>query len=208
MSDPKPDIFVYKMTTDNGGAPCVFNNLLSLALCKPKIRKTAEPESLIFGFGGKNYQERLIYVACVTRKLEGPTYYRESEYSSRPDCIYRVECGKAVRKASAVYHADSDQRQKDVGLHFENAFVLLSNDFRYFGRKGTADYKKQYREIKRLIESLGQGHRRYHPEELRKELLALVGEIWKVHPHTMKIGDPIDDDYSRRCNCESRCVIC
>ena len=32
---------------------------------------------------------------------------------------------------------DSDQRKKDVGFHFEKAFVLLSNDFRYFGRKGT-----------------------------------------------------------------------
>jgi hypothetical protein len=27
------------------------------------------------------------------------------------------------------YHVDSDQRRKDVGFHFENAFVLLSSDF-------------------------------------------------------------------------------
>jgi hypothetical protein len=49
------NIYVYKMVADNGGAPCVSNGLLSLAICKPMIRKMAESGSLIFGFGGKNY---------------------------------------------------------------------------------------------------------------------------------------------------------
>jgi hypothetical protein len=31
----------YKLTADNGGAPCVRYGLLSLAICKPMIRKTA-----------------------------------------------------------------------------------------------------------------------------------------------------------------------
>jgi hypothetical protein len=55
MSNPEPDIYVYKMVVDNGGAPCVTRKLLSLAICKPKIRKSAERGSLIFGFGGKQY---------------------------------------------------------------------------------------------------------------------------------------------------------
>lgn len=38
MSNPEPDIYVYKMVADNGGAPCVTGNLLSLAICKPKIK--------------------------------------------------------------------------------------------------------------------------------------------------------------------------
>ncbi len=46
------DIYVYKMTADNGGAPCVHRRLLSLAICKPKIRKAANRGDLIFGFGG------------------------------------------------------------------------------------------------------------------------------------------------------------
>jgi len=36
------DIFMYKLTTDNGGAPCVENELLSLCICKPKIRMSAK----------------------------------------------------------------------------------------------------------------------------------------------------------------------
>jgi len=81
MKKLEPDIYVYKMVTDNGGAPCVVGNLLSLAICKPKIRKSAKTGALIFGFGGKKYRERLIYIARVTDKLEGPTYYQRREYA-------------------------------------------------------------------------------------------------------------------------------
>jgi len=35
-------IYFYKLTTDDGGAPCVQDGLLSLAICKPMIRGTAE----------------------------------------------------------------------------------------------------------------------------------------------------------------------
>jgi hypothetical protein len=207
MSDMEPDIYVYKMTTDNGGAPCVTGNLLSLAICKPKIRKTAGNGSFVFGFGGKDYQERLIYVACVTTKLEGGDYYRRPEYARRPDCIYRAEEGKAVRKARPRYHAESDQRRKDVGFHFENAFVLLSDDFRYLGKKGTDDYKQRYATLRHLVENLKQGHRRSHSVALRNELLALKAEIWSKY-HRMKIGTPTDDDFTRRCNTESPSVRC
>ena len=37
-----PRIYFYKLTTDNGGAPCVQDNLLSLAICKPMIRMAAQ----------------------------------------------------------------------------------------------------------------------------------------------------------------------
>ena len=55
MSNREPDIYIYKMVADNGGAPCVAAGLLSLAICKPMIRKSAAKGSLIFGFGGKAY---------------------------------------------------------------------------------------------------------------------------------------------------------
>src|SRR5262249_20436146 len=139
MSKLESDIFIYKMVADNGGAPSVSKNLLSLAICKPKIRKSAKKGSLIFGFGGKRYQERLIYIARVTDKEEGQAYYQRRKYAGRPDCIYRVMDGRAVRRKSARYHVQSDERRKDVGFDFENAFVLLSKDFRYLGKRGTND---------------------------------------------------------------------
>ena len=95
-------IYVYKMVADNGGAPCIWRGLLSLALCKPKIRKGAEKGALIFGFGGRHYEERLIYIAQVTSKRESGAYYREWRFGGRPDCIYHDVGGKARRKPGAT----------------------------------------------------------------------------------------------------------
>jgi hypothetical protein len=207
MSNQELENFVYKIVADTGGAPCVAGKLLSLAICKPKIRKSALKNSLIFGFGGKEYQERLIYIARVTGKLEDRAYYQKPEYAGRADCIYRVDEGRAVRRTSARYHANSDEREKDVGLHFEKAFVLLSNDFRYLGKKGTDDYKHRYSNLRKLIENLTQGHRRYFSTELRAELLELKAEIWANYQR-MKVGSPTDDDYTRLCNDESPSASC
>jgi Nucleotide modification associated domain 2 len=207
MSNSDPDIYVYKMVADNGGAPCVVGSLLSLAICKPKIRRTAGEGTLVFGFGGKGYEERLIYIARVTAKLEGAAYYRKREYARRPDCIYRADNGQPVRKAAARYHFDSDQRKKDVGFHFENAFVLLSDDFRYLGKKGTYDFKDRYPKLRWLIEDLKQGHRRYHSVELRNKLLSLKAEIWRKY-RRMKVGIPTDKDRSRPCNGDSPSARC
>lgn len=49
-----PRIYFYKLVADNGGAPCVENGLLSLAICKPMIRKTAKEGDLILGFAGNS----------------------------------------------------------------------------------------------------------------------------------------------------------
>jgi hypothetical protein len=50
--------------------------------------------------------------------------------------------------------ANRNSPQKHVWRHFENAFVLLSNDFRYLGNKETDDYKQRYLNIRALIENL------------------------------------------------------
>jgi len=209
MKKSEPDIFIYKMTVDSGGAPCVFRSLLSLAICKPKIRKSAKKGALIFGFGGKKYEERLIYIARVTDKLQGRDYYQRREYAGRPDCIYRAEGDAAVRKASARYHVTSDEKRKDVGLHFENASVLLSENFRYLGKRGTSDYKHQHRyeRLRKLIAGLKRGHRRHHSDELRAELLALKAEIWRKY-RRMRVGTPSDDHHRRPCNTESPSASC
>jgi hypothetical protein len=198
-----PDIYVYKLVADNGGAPCVWRGLLSLAICKPKIRKAAQKHSLIFGFGGKSrYGERLIYVAKVTAKPEAGDYYYNPKYASRPDCIYHKVAGEARRKRTARYHNKTDERKKDVGLNFENAFVLLSEDFRYFGKTGTAAYKRDFQAIKKLVEGLKRGHRVNHSAELRKEFTLLKNMLWRRYSRKV-LSLPSDSDQNRICNRES-----
>ena len=51
-------IYIYKMTVDDGGAPCLRDGILSLAICKPAIRSAAEPGSLVLGFAGNELYKR------------------------------------------------------------------------------------------------------------------------------------------------------
>jgi hypothetical protein len=90
--------WVYKLTYDTGAAPHVRDGLLSLAICKPKIRLGAVPGDVIFGFGGRSRRairgERLIYAAQVTSKLAAPgEYYEQPQYRGRWHCI---SCGGAA----------------------------------------------------------------------------------------------------------------
>jgi hypothetical protein len=93
-----------------------------------------------------------------------------------------------VRKHSARYHNETDERRRDVGMHFQKAKVVLSDNFRYFGKSGKNDYKQKYPKIRRLIEALKQGHR--------------------VNHRGMKIGPPTDSDRSKLCNSDTPSVRC
>jgi len=42
--------YLYKMIVNDGGAPCVQDSLLSLAICKPMIRSAAREGSTLLGF--------------------------------------------------------------------------------------------------------------------------------------------------------------
>jgi hypothetical protein len=199
MAGSQQILYVYKVVADTGGAPCISRGMLSLAICKPKIRRTARKGDLVFGFGGKAYGERLLYIAEVTEKPEVGGYYQAPRFAARPDCIYKDKNGVPERKPSARYHAETDERQKDVGMRFENAFVLLSENFRYFGRKGTIDYKRDFPAIKTVVESLRRGHRVNHSSQLRDELIKLKELVWSKH-RTMILGSPIEHDLTQLCN--------
>src|SRR5271155_4791113 len=96
-------IYFYKLTTDDDGAPCVTPGLLSLAICKPMIRSTADPQDIIIGFAANSLHadNRLIYVARVTKKLTNGEYFTQPEYAARGDCIYEWRAGRFRVRAGA-----------------------------------------------------------------------------------------------------------
>jgi hypothetical protein len=199
------------MMVDNGGAPCVRNGLLSLAICKPRIRSSAGKRSLIFGFGanGEPMSNRLIYIAKITEDpLKHGKYY--DRFRSRRDCIYtRTKTGRLIWKNNSRFHKNGSEAHRDIGFSpdYKKATVLLSRDFRYFGRKGTADYGETFTLIKGAIRELGQGHRVYHRSTLRSQLLALKRKMWSQHKK-MKIGRPTVADTSGRCNSGGPVEVC
>ncbi len=204
-----PKIYFYKLSTDNGGAPCLKGGLLSLAICKPMIRTTSEPGDIIFGFAANSMHadNRLLYIAEITGKIEGGDYYRSDKYAKRDDCIYSWGDGRFQWQQGARYHGPGDLVH-DLGAHptYDKANVLLSDNYRYLGSSGTSKYKERFSLIKDAVEFLGRGHRVNHVDELRSELLGLKSHVWTKH--TEKVcGKPSHPPRRNACQRSRSCGV-
>ncbi|MGD1089835.1 MAG: hypothetical protein ABR955_14105 [Verrucomicrobiota bacterium] len=195
--------YFYKLTVDDGGAPCVENGLLSLAICKPMLRSTAEDKTddIIFGFAANSLHadNRLIYIARVTKKLTDGEYFKEQKYKNRKDCIYEWT-GKTYKvRANAKFHGSDKDLTHDLGKSpdFARANVLLSDDFRYFGGNVPEHYKRRFPNLVKALAGLKRGHRLHHHP-------ALLGELQRLWNETRR-------DYARKVigkqSQESRCGV-
>ena len=206
-----PRMYIYKMIVDIGAAPCVWDGMLSLAICKPKIRAKARKNDIILGFAANSLSRsnRLIYVAKVTKPVTGRKYFSKRRYRDRPDCIYEFRQGRFHWKTSARFHSPQDMK-RDLGEApaYKSARVLLSkgeNNFRYFERSCPIDYKTEYRRIQKLVETLARGHRVKHGSHLRAELEDLVQRLWKTSP--AKAGPSVSNKRSRSTRDDDDCVV-
>ena len=180
-------IYLYKLTTDTGQAPCVQDGLLTLAICKPMLRASARAGDLILGFGANHmdYPSRatdnhLIYIARIDQKLFGREYYGAAEYADRMDCIYEpVGAGFRWRAGARCHGPEHLDHDLGPGPDHSRAVVLASRDFRYFGRDGTSDYKIRFPAVKDAVERLGRGHRVNHEAALRRQLVELKDWVWE-----------------------------
>lgn len=187
------DIYFYKMTTDCGAAPCVDNRTLSLAICKPSIRRTAQESDIVFGFGCQALGEKLIYVARIAQGVRDGRYYDDgSAYEGRLDCIYGWQGDELLFRQGSKVHSQ-ESRDHDVGPagdHERNANVLVADEFVYFGKAGTDDYKRTYPRLKQSIERMTQGHRIHHAPELASELYALYQNCIATYGIQKILGRP------------------
>ena len=194
MKEIKTKIYFYKMILDNGGAPCVQDGLLSLAICKPQIRSTIDIDNFIIGFGSNVLDNKLIYIAQITDKLLDGEYYKQEKYFYRDDCLYSFDGQQYSRRENKKYHIGNNT-PTDEG----NDIVLLSNNYRYFGNKSSNDYKNKYPILTKIINSLKQGHRLNHNTELFKELSQLIDETFSQKQ--LNILQPLN--YNKSLNCSS-----
>ena len=81
MSDST--LYTYILACDNGGAPCVEDGCLTIAICKQVIRRNAKVGDTIVGISscklGK--KKKIIFIATITKMVTMKEY---SKYS-RPD---------------------------------------------------------------------------------------------------------------------------
>jgi hypothetical protein len=190
--------YLYKLTSDRGGAPCAppprpgEDLLLTLSICKPAIRRTAQPGDRILGITSHTLARNegypllsVIYVACVTGALEPREYYaaQNNPFSHRPDCIYEFHQrnGKLAHNGRTPLHADTAYEARDVGRYpyYRNARTLLSTDFRYFGADAVA-IPARCPLLLHAAEALGQGHRVFDEGSAEaREADALFKLLWK-----------------------------
>ena len=168
--------YVYKLTSDRGGAPCApapiagEAALLTLSICKPAIRRTAQVSDRLLGLTSRALVERegypacaVIYAARVSRALDFGSYYApESGFGGRPDCVYALdaETGTLRHAGRTRLHAEPAYLGRDVGRepHFRNARTLLCQEFRYFGAEAVM-VPQRLPLLRQVAESMGQGHR-------------------------------------------------
>jgi hypothetical protein len=195
--------YLYKLTSDRGGAPCApppragHDPLLTLSICKPAIRRTAQPGDRIVGVTSHSLAatdgyplDSVIYAAIVSEGIEPREYYAQrSRFRSRPDCIYQFhrDNGTLTHTGRTRLHDDPAYEARDIGRYpfYRNARTLLCSDFRYFGA-GAVTIPERLTMLRQIVQSLGQGHRVFDekrgdeksPEA--KELDALFKLLWKL----------------------------
>lgn len=201
--------YVYKLTHDANGAPCIEGDILTLAICKPMIRATARVGDFLFGFAASSLRRdnRLVYIARVTGVEVGGDYYEHERYAERPDRVYvRGDDGRFSIRPDAAYHDCGTLLERDVGAfpEYEKARVLVSDDFRYFGTSSEPPIVdlSAYPAVRRLVHGLGQGHRVNHPPEVSGELRQLRLALWSMHAERV-VGAPSD---SSACGPDGRTV--
>lgn len=105
--DEKKYLYCYKMTHDTGFAPNPYHGVLTLATCKPVIRKCAKEGYWISGWAsnivqGKDQEfndkaQKLIYLAKVSKVLNFEEYWNNYPQKRQPN--KSVERGKECFKS-------------------------------------------------------------------------------------------------------------
>ncbi len=144
-------LFSYKMTHDTGFAPNPFKGFLTLANCKPKIRKYRQPKEWVAGFtsvglnGDSVGREKLVYLMEITNKVDYYEYWTNPNYECKKpksgyvtienkagDNIYRPNANAPLhfeQIEETKHHKEESLQKRDLG----GEYTFISNHFFYFG---------------------------------------------------------------------------
>lgn len=142
-------VFSYVVVHDSGFAPNPFHGLLTLACCKPKIRRNAGVGDIIVGLSSRC--ERIVYAARVDEVIGFEEYWADPRYRERRpkpesarivdragDNIYEPIAGGYRQLPSTHSHPDWTEnpytKQTDLG----GQRILICERFTYWGGSGPA----------------------------------------------------------------------
>lgn len=109
----EPAFYRYILAYDDGWAPCIDSGLVTLATCKPKIRKGAEVGDWVAGFyPGSQNRGVVAWVGRVASKLVIGDY--EKTYRGRRDAVYRQKLDGTFERLNPGYHNNENEIRKDL----------------------------------------------------------------------------------------------
>lgn len=106
-------IYRYILTNDHGMAPCPADGRITLATCKPVIRRMAKVGDWVLGFRpGSLERGLLLWAGRVERVLNHGSY--EREYRGRADAIYRQRGSGGYQRLRPDYHPSLGEMNRDT----------------------------------------------------------------------------------------------
>lgn len=150
------ETFGYKLKYDTGFAPNPFHGVLTLATCKPAVRRCRKVGDWVAGFASQDLVNRtrresgveipyrgLVYLMQVGEKLRLEHYFEDARYQvkkpdmqslhpmlRRGDNIYRMSPDGNLALQDNEYHGKSEVKADVGGVN-----ALVASTFYYFGRK-------------------------------------------------------------------------
>lgn len=142
-------VFSYVVVHDTGFAPNPFHGLLTLACCKPQIRKTAKVGDIIVGLSSRS--ERLVYAVQVAEVVGFEEYWADPHYVSRRpvsgaarivdrtgDNIYEPVPGGFRQLPSFHSRSDGSEDPERRRVDLAGDHVLVGETYTYWGGQGPA----------------------------------------------------------------------
>jgi len=141
-------LYSYKITRDFGFAPNPFHGILTLATCKPGIRKGAEQGDILVGCGSASngLAGHVIFVARVSGKCSFQQYWDDPRFDPKKpffngsasrsygDNIYhRTADGEWIQQRSHHSLANGQKNVANLIRDTSADHVLWSTDFVYYG---------------------------------------------------------------------------
>lgn len=187
--------YIYTVKRDYGFAPNPFHGMLTLATCKPGIRKSARVGDYIIGHSDKASGNKLIYMMKVSETMTYDEYWNDPRFfCKRPvmngslvklygDNIYHHnESGVMVQEDSHHSNEDGTENRYNMSRDTKSNKVLISKDFFYFGGL-MIDYPTAFSMLKHP----------YIGQTLKD--IPEVDQLWDFleehYPNKEIIGDPV-----------------
>jgi hypothetical protein len=123
-----PSIYRYILTHDHGVAPCPQGGTITLATCKPVIRRCASVGDWVIGFRPGSMERGLVlWAGRVAEKMTHGEYQRR--HPERLDAVYAENPNGTYRRLLKDYHPTASEMARDLSapvLLFEAEGVYLN----------------------------------------------------------------------------------